>query len=76
MFVYHVYESLIGPRLYRTALNIYVIYEDIGSVDFVTRDFKLIFIRSEIAGCSFITYMRAFENYGLLQLFSALLLRD
>ena len=39
MFVYHVYERHIDPRLYETALN--VICEDIGSVDFVTRDFML-----------------------------------
>ena len=31
-------------------------YEDMGSVDFVTRDFML--ICSKIAGCSFIAYMR------------------
>ena len=30
-------------------------YDDMGSVDFVTCDFML--ICSEIAGCSFITYM-------------------
>ena len=39
MFVYHENERLIDPRLYETALN--VICEDIGSVDFVTRDFML-----------------------------------
>ena len=38
MFVYHVFERRIDPRL-ETALN--VICEDIGSVDFVTRDFML-----------------------------------
>ena len=60
MFVYHIYESLIDPHLYKTGLNIcHLLYEDIGSVEFVTRDFMLmLFICSEIAGRSFIMYMR------------------
>ena len=39
-----------------TQHQINAIFEEMGSVDFVTRDFML--FCSEIAGCSFIIYLR------------------
>ena len=51
--LWHLLRFTGSDSLIQTALN--VIYEDMGSVDLVSRDFMI--ICSEIGGCSFITYL-------------------